>query len=51
MQARELMTQPVMSVRTEASLAEVARTMSDEPVGGFGGHCRVFQGSGMGCVG
>jgi CBS domain-containing protein len=27
MQARELMTQPVVSVRTDASLAEVARTM------------------------
>ena len=33
MQARELMTQPVVSVRTDASLAEVARTMVECRVG------------------
>ena len=33
MQARELMTQPVVTVRTNASLAEVARTMVECRVG------------------
>ena len=33
MQARELMTQPVVTVRKDASLADVARTMVEYRVG------------------
>jgi CBS domain-containing protein len=33
MQARELMTQPVVTVRTDASLAEVAKTMVEYRIG------------------